>query len=119
MRESFGAQVTGERTCIENEGRTLQIESKRDSVRTDGDTFSDAVMVIDFVTIILQLGGGGEELTEVNARVGATVVNARVNQSLEMDIRIFAEGMIGVRVPDGPPRGSNGGMDQGIVLPSG
>ena len=40
-------------------------------------------MVVDLVTIILQLGGGGEELTKVNTSVGATVVNAGVYQSLE------------------------------------
>jgi len=49
--------VIGARTGIKNEGGTLQVEGEGDSVSTDGDTLSDAIMVVDFVTVILQLGG--------------------------------------------------------------
>jgi len=69
MRMCFWASVVGVRTGIENEGGTLQVESEGDSVGTDGDAFSDTVVIVDFVTVILQLGGGGEELTKVNTSV--------------------------------------------------
>ena len=78
--------MVGARTGIENEGGTLQVESEGDPVGTDGDTLSDAIVVIDFVAVILQLRGGSEELTKVNTGVGATVVDPRVNQSLEPQV---------------------------------
>jgi hypothetical protein len=83
MRNRWKTRIINIHTSVENERWTLQIESEGDSVGTDGNTFSDTIMVVDFVTVILQLGGGGEELTEVNSGVGATVVDTGINQSLE------------------------------------
>ena len=80
--------MTGVRTGIENEGGTLQVEGEGDSVGTDGDTLSDTVVVVNFVSVVLQLCGGGEELTKVNTGVGATVVNTGINQSLGLDVGI-------------------------------
>ena len=74
--------MIGARTGIKNEGWALQVEREGDSIGTDGDTLSDTIMIVDFVTVILQLGGGGEKLTEINAGIGATVVDPRVNQCL-------------------------------------
>ena len=95
MRIRRKARITSTHTGVENEGGTLQIESEGDSVGTDGNTFSDTIMVVDFITVILQLGGGGEELTEVNSGVGASVVDTGINQSLERNVRITAKRMIG------------------------
>jgi len=106
-------------TGIENEGGSLQIKSEGDSVGTDGDAFSDTIMVVDFVTVVLQLGGGGEELTKVNTSVGATIVNTRVDQSLEQNIRSPLNERSGGCAPDGLPQVSYGVMDRGIGLPSG
>ena len=88
MKNGWGTQITDTRTSIENEGGTLQVEGEGDSVGTDSDTFSDTIVVVDLVTVVLQFGGGCEELTKVNACVGATVVDTRVDQSLELDVRI-------------------------------
>ena len=44
-------------TSVEDERGALQIESERDPVCTDSNTFSDAVVVVDFVTVILQFSG--------------------------------------------------------------
>jgi hypothetical protein len=95
MRNRWKTRIINIHTSVENERWTLQIESEGDSVGTDGNTFSDTIMVVDFVTVILQLGGGGEELTEVNSGVGATVVDTGINQSLERNVRITAKRMIG------------------------
>jgi len=46
-------------------------------------------MVVDFVTVILQLGSGGEELTKINTGIGAAVVDPRVNQSLGPHVSIW------------------------------
>ena len=51
-------------------------------VGADGDAFSNTVMVVNFVTVILRLRGGGEELTKINTGVGTTAINTGVNQSL-------------------------------------
>lgn len=48
-------------------------------------------MVVNLVTVILQLGGGCEELAEVYTGVGATVVSTRVDQSLVPIVRVHAD----------------------------
>ena len=74
-------------------------------------------MVVDLVTVILQFGGGREELSKVNACVGATVVDTRVDQSLEL-MSEFRSRESESHALDGPPRVSGAVMDRGIGLPS-
>ena len=113
--------MVGRRTSIENEGGTLQVKSEGDSVGTNGNTFSDTVMVVDFVTVVLQLCGGGEELAKVNTSVGTTVVDTGVNQSLGPSVR--SAGTLSERSdsrgPDVLPRVSDVVTDPSIALPSG
>ena len=69
MKSRENVSTVETHTSIENEGGTLQVESEGNSVGTDSDTFSDTVVVVNLVPVILQLGGGGEELTEVNTGI--------------------------------------------------
>lgn len=76
-------------------------------------------MVVDLVTVILQLGSGGEELAKVNTSIGATVINTRVNQSLKRISKSLLSELLKRCAPDGLPRVSDGVMDRGTGLPSG
>lgn len=69
MKSRENASTVETHTSVENEGGTLQVESKGNSVGADGDTFSDTVVIVNLVPVILQLGGGSEELTEVNTSI--------------------------------------------------
>lgn len=75
-------------------------------------------MVVDLVTVILQFGSGGEELTKVNAGVGATVINTGVDQSLERISESPLSKLWELCALDGPLRGLGGVMDRDIGLPS-
>ena len=57
MKTHCGTQIADARTSIENEGGTLQVEGEGDPVGTDSDTFSDTIVVVNFVTVVLQFGG--------------------------------------------------------------
>ena len=46
-----------QRTSVENKGGTLQVKGEGDLVGTDGDALSNAIMVVNFVTVILQFSG--------------------------------------------------------------
>ena len=69
MKSCENVSTVETHTGIENEGGTLQVESEGNSVGTDNDAFSDTFVVVNLVPVILQLGGGGEELTEVNTGI--------------------------------------------------
>jgi hypothetical protein len=70
------------RTGVEEEGRTFQVERERYPVCTDGDTFSDTVEIIDFISVVVEFIGGSEKLSDVDTSVGAAIVNTRISQSL-------------------------------------
>ena len=74
-------------TGIKDEGRALQIEGERNLVGPDSNTLADTVMVVNFVPVVCQLVCGGQKLTKTNASVGASVINAGINQSLTNEIR--------------------------------
>jgi len=111
--------IAGTRTGIQDEGGPLQVEGERDSVGTESDAFSYTVMVVDLVTIVLQLVGGGEELTEVNAGVGTAVVDAGIDQGLEQISNDCQQNDRGSEVPDGPLQELSEVMDRATELPSG
>ena len=102
MKNRWDTEIADERTGIENEGGALQVEGEGNSVGTDSDTFSNTIVVVDLVMFILQFGGGREESSKVNACVGATVVDTRVNQSLEL-MSEFRSRESESRALDGPP----------------